>query len=279
MTFYIDSHQHFWKLSRGDYGWLTPDLSILYRNYLPPDLTPHLNQLGIQGTIVVQAAPTIEETFYLLELAKHHSFILGVVGWVDINTKNAPALIAKLMEDPKFCGIRPMIQEIPDLNWMLQKGLTPSLRTLVSHGGTFDALVLPKHIPNLICLLENHPDLKVVINHGAKPPIKQGLFEPWATQIQQLAAFPKVYCKLSGLLTEAGMDWTWEQLKPYIDHLFSCFGYRRIMWGSDFPVLNLVSHYHKWHELCLRYVNKLPPAVHSAVFGEVAAEIYLNKIP
>ena len=194
----IDSHQHVWQLSRGDYGWLTPELKPLYRDFLPRDIEPIFKELRIDGSILVQAAPTLAETEFLLDLAAQHDFIFGVVGWVDMESLSAPACIEKLAENPYFLGIRPMIQDISDIHWMLKKEITPSLKMLEDLNLTFDALVLPPHLPNLIQLLGNYPHLKVVIDHGAKPFIKNAILQPWVTEMKMLSDFPNVFCKLSG---------------------------------------------------------------------------------
>ncbi len=272
---YIDSHQHFWQLNRGDYDWLTPNLIPLYRNFLPNDLSPTLSDLNIHGTILIQAAPTLNETFFMLQLAKQHPFILGVVGWIDMLSDHAANDLAALIENPLFCGIRPMLQDIPDPDWMLQKKLTPLFKLLETTGKTFDALVLPKHLPNLMRLLDKHPELNVVIDHGAKPAIKSNQLQPWANDMKTIAECPNVYCKFSGLITEANADASFDALIPYIDHLFSTFNYQRIMWGSDFPVLNLASDYRKWFNFCHDYVSRLGTQALEMVFGKVAAEFYL----
>lgn len=270
----IDSHQHFWKLSRNDYDWLTPDLKSLYRDFLPNDLLPTLQQCKIDGTIVVQAAATTDETSYLLKLAQENPFILGVVGWVDMLAHDAPDTIAQFAAVDKFCGIRPMIQDISDVDWMLKKELVPSFSALEQLNLTFDALVHPKHLLNLIKLGDRHPDLKIVVDHGAKPQIKSGAFASWANDVKQVSTHPGIYCKLSGLLTEAGPQASWESLQPYVEHLFSCFGYHRMMWGSDFPVLNLASDYHVWFEMCKNYIKPFGNEAYDCVFGKVAAEFY-----
>lgn len=271
---YIDSHQHCWRLSRGDYDWLTPSLSPLYRDFLPHDIAPHIQQHKIDGTILVQAAATCAETDYLLALAKQHSFILGVVGWIDMLADDACDQLSLLKSNKYFRGIRPMLQDIADPNWMLQPAITPVLQTLAKLNLTFDALIKPLHLPNLLKIIERHPQLNIVIDHGGKPNIAGSQFEPWASQIKTLAQHPNVYCKLSGLITEAGTHWSWNQIQPYIDHLFNCFSEKRIMWGSDFPVLNLASHYQEWHALCHRYVQVLGQTAYDHVFGKTAAEFY-----
>ena len=223
-SYIIDSHQHVWQLSRGDYHWLTAELQPLYRDFLPNDLAINMQECKINATILVQAAATLNETQFLLDLASKHAFICGVVGWVDMTAKEAVMQIEALSGNPYFVGIRPMLQEIPDINWILQKEISPSFDAIQNLGLTFDALVNPIHLPNLIELLNRYPNLKMVINHGAKPKIKNNLFEPWASNIKKIAEYPQVYCKFSGLQTEIGPHGTWQQLLPYIDHLFYALG-------------------------------------------------------
>jgi L-fucono-1,5-lactonase len=245
----IDTHQHFWKLDRGDYGWLTPDLVPLYRDFLPEDLEPMLKACGIDGTIAVQAADSEAETDYLLSLTDRYKWIIGVVGWVDLEAQYAVASIERLAQHPRFVGLRPMIQNIEDDAWMLRGALRPAIAAMVDHNLTFDALVMPRHLDHLKTFLTRYPDLKVVIDHCAKPEIRNDAFEPWASHITELAGFPNVFCKLSGLVTEAREDWTPEDLKPYIEHVRKAFGPDRTMFGSDWPVVNLASSYEQWHEV------------------------------
>lgn len=271
----IDSHQHFWQRSRGDYGWLTPDLKPLWRDFMPEDIVPVYADHHIQGSIVVQAAPTVAETEFLLGLAEKNDFILGVVGWVDMASAGAADEIRRLAENPYLRGIRPMIQDLADDDWMLSGALTPAFETLVTLNLTFDALVLPHHLSRLLTLVTRYLGLKVVIDHGAKPFIKDGRFEPWAEDIRQIAAHPSVYCKLSGMMTEAGAAWTRDQLLPYVDHLFDCFGSTRIMWGSDFPVLNLAGDFSVWFDFCSAYVRAAgSDALFKAVFSQNAMDFY-----
>jgi len=271
----VDSHQHVWRLSRNDYHWLTPEMGPIYHDFLPSDIEPLLKQCQLDGSILVQAAPTLEETYFLLQLARQFPFILGVVGWVELTAKNTPDTLAKLAEaEPCLRGIRPMIQDIDDVDWMLQKKLTPHLNALAALNLTFDALVLPKHLPNLNILLDRHPNLRVVIDHAAKPPIATGQMEPWASDLKLIALHPNTYCKLSGLLTEAGPKPSWKQLEPYVEHLVACFGVNRMMWGSDFPVLNLVSNYKVWYDMCMAYISPLGNEAKECVFGNVAKQAY-----
>ncbi|SMX38212.1 amidohydrolase family protein [Octadecabacter ascidiaceicola] len=245
----IDTHQHFWKLDRGDYGWLTPDFGPLYRDFLPEDLEPMLKACGIDGTIAVQAADSEAETDFLLSLTVHYHWIIGVVGWVDLEAQSAVASIERLAQHPKLVGLRPMIQNIEDDTWMLRDTLRPAVAAMINHNLTFDALVMPRHLDHLKTFLARYPDLRVVIDHCAKPEIRNYTFEPWASQITELAGFPNVFCKLSGLVTESREDWVSEDLTPYVEHVRKAFGPDRVMFGSDWPVVNLASSYEQWHEV------------------------------
>jgi len=270
----IDAHQHFWSLGRGDYGWLTPDLKDIYRDFLPDDLTPMLAAAGIEGTVIVQAAPTIAETEFMLSLADDHAFVKGVVGWVDFEHAEAPAQISKLAQHPAMVGLRPMIQDIADPDWMLRADLTPAFEALMAADLTFDALTLPPHLSNLSRLLERHPDMRVVINHGAKPLIRDGVIEPWATDMAKLARDTSAYCKLSGLVTEASADWSIDNLKPYVDHLLDSFGPDRLIWGSDWPVCTLASSYERWIETTDTLLSGLTAEERDAILGGNATRAY-----
>jgi len=269
----IDSHQHFWRIDRGDYGWLTPKLELLYRDFLPLDLTSDLASTQVDGTILVQAAPTIAETEYLLTLADQHAFIKGVVGWVDFASTEAPAQIRALAQHPKLVGLRPMIQDIEDPNWMLGSHLTPAFEALIEQGLTFEALVLPHHLANLHLLVQRHPTMRVVIDHGAKPEIRNQLFTEWANAMTLLAQSSSVYCKVSGLVTEAGNDWTEADLAPYIALLVDVFGSQRLIWGSDWPVCLNAAGYSQWHLIAQQLLPNNTQA-QEAIFGGNALRAY-----
>ena len=268
----IDAHQHFWQLNRGDYGWLTPDLKPLYRDYMPDDLEPHLHQHGIDGTILVQAAPTVAETEFLLEIAASTPSVLGVVGWVDFAAPSAVPQIARFAENPKLVGLRPMIQDIADDNWVLRPELSQAFEAMIAADLTFDALVLPHHLPQLCELLSRHPDLRCVIDHGAKPDIAGEQFQPWANDIATIAKENGAFCKLSGLLTEARPDWEPSEVAPYAAHLFTHFGPKRLVWGSDWPVLLTAAQYDSWFNLAASLIPE--ESAREAVFGSNAFELY-----
>jgi L-fuconolactonase len=273
----IDAHQHFWKIDRADYGWLTPELSALYRDFLPGDLNPLLKTAGIDATVLVQAAPTIQETEFLLSLAEQHAFIRGVVGWVDFASQTASDEIERLASHPALVGLRPMIQDIPDPNWMLRPELKPAFDALIASDLTLDALTLPRHLSNLQQLLDRYPDMRVVINHGSKPQIRQGAFSEWARAMATLAKETSAFCKLSGLVTEAAENWTVEDLAPYAEHLLDTFGPRRLIWGSDWPVCQLGGGYQRWLSATDTLLEGLSEADRAAIFGLNAVAAY--RIP
>lgn len=270
----IDAHQHFWQLDRGDYGWLTADLAPIYRDFLPNDLAPMLEAHQIDGTVLVQAAPTVAETEYMLSLAAEASFIKGVVGWVDFESAGAADDIARLAETPVLVGLRPMIQDIADVDWMLRADLTPAFDALKAADLTFDALTLPPHLANLRQLLARHDDMRVVIDHGSKPLIADGVMEDWANNMAALAAETSTYCKLSGLVTEAAQDWTPNDLKPYVDHLLATFGPSRLIWGSDWPVCTLASSHDRWVDTTDTLLQDLTAEDRAAILGGNATKAY-----
>lgn len=269
----IDSHQHFWRLDRGDYGWLTPALGPIYRDYLPADLEPQLARAGIGSTILVQAAPTVAETFYMLELAHEHAFIAGVVGWADFESEMAPEDIAELARDEKLVGLRPMIQDIADPVWMLQSGLAPAFEAMIDHDLVFDALVLPMHLAPLRDFADLYPELRMVVDHGAKPPLRGGDLAQWKVDIAEIARSTPAVCKLSGLVTEAGSA-NPAVLAECVDHLVSVFGPARLMWGSDWPVCELVCSYEEWYQASEMLLVRLAPSEREQIHSVTARETY-----
>lgn len=269
----IDSHQHFWRLDRGDYGWLTPASGPIYRDYLPEHLAPSLARTGVTATVLVQAAATIEETRYLLRLARDHAFIAGIVGWVDFESPSVADDIAELAANTKLVGLRPMIQDIPAVEWMLTPELTPAYAAMVDHGLVFDALVTPEHLPALRRLRDRHPDLPMVLDHGAKPRIRAGDVSEWRRDIVDLAESTDMVCKLSGLVTEAGTS-DWQALAPCVDHLLDTFGPERILWGSDWPVCELVCSYEQWQATTRQLLAKLTEPERAMILSENARTFY-----
>ena len=270
----VDSHQHFWRLDRGDYTWLTPKLAPIYRDFTPADLGPILKHHDIDATVLIQAAATVAETDYMLSIAANCAFVLGVVGWVDFESPKAAQEIERLAHDPRLKGLRPMIQDIDDPQWMLKAALRPAMTALQRCGLRLDALLKRQHLAPFARFLALYPELPVVIDHGAKPAIAKGQFDDWAAPMREIARDPRVHCKMSGLATEAAPDWHQRDLRPYVDLLLESFGPRRLMWGSDWPVVNLAGGYDRWREASLNYLSRLNAAERSAILGGTATKFY-----
>ncbi|CAD5252935.1 Amidohydrolase [Bosea sp. 62] len=273
----IDAHQHFWSLARGDYGWLTPALGPIYRDFGPADLAPLLAAQGIERTILVQAAPTEAETAYLLDIAGKTPFVAGVVGWTDFDASDAVKRITALADDPLLVGLRPMVQDIPDDDWLARPQLSPAFKAMIANGLVFDALLKPRHIAAMLAMLERHPTLTCVIDHGAKPDLVTGDLAGWRDGMSALAEHSRLACKLSGLVTEAGPDWTLETLRPVVDHLLASFGPERLIFGSDWPVVMLRASYGQWIEAAEALLSDLTKAQRAAVFGGNARKLYLSQ--
>jgi L-fuconolactonase len=271
----VDAHHHVWRLERGDYGWLTAALAPIYRDFTLAELRPLLSRVEVGATVLVQAAPTVAETEYLLEVANASDGIVrGVVGWVDLAAPDAAATLERLAREPLLKSIRPMLHDIGDTEWILRPDVDRGIAVIERLGLRFDALVKPPQLPALLRMIERHPDLPVVIDHGGKPAIVDRAWEPWATDIADLANHPQVVCKLSGLVTEAGPAWSPHKLGPYVDHLLACFGAKRLLWGSDWPVVNLAGGYHCWARASEQILAGLSESDRAAIFGGNARRFY-----
>lgn len=275
----IDAHFHAWRLARGDYGWLTPALGRLCRDVEVGDWEVEARPCGVNGGVLVQAAPTEAETHFLLGLAQAHESVLGVVGWVDLLAANAPARIERLAAQTKLKGLRPMLQDIADPDWILQPTLEPALQAMVEHGLAFDALIKPVHLPRVLTLCQRHPDLRVVVDHAAKPDIAGGHWQPWADGLARLAAETQAWCKLSGLLTEAGAQPRANAARRWAAHALSCFGPSRVLWGSDWPVLELAGDYASWWQESQAVLAPLAQGERAAVCGDNAVLAYRLGLP
>ncbi len=274
----IDAHQHFWRLARGDYGWLTPALQPIFRDFEEGDLAPILERHGIAQTVLVQAARTEAETDFLLTVARDTAFVAGVVGWTDFEAQDAAERIAERAGDPYLKGLRPMLQDIPDDAWLLRADLAPAFAAMRAHGLRLDALVKPRHLPVLVRFVERHPDLPVVLDHGGKPDLlhwrpDDTAFREWAAHLKTLASLGG-FAKLSGLVTEARADWTIDDLRPAFDALLEAFGPDRLMWGSDWPVVELNGGYVAWREASLSLTAHMSSTERDRIFGATAARFY-----
>ncbi len=273
----VDAHHHFWHPARGDYDWMPKDDRTLNRAYGPADLAPELRALGIEKTILVQAAATEFETEYLLGLADGSDMVAGVVGWVDFENPGRRVALERFAGHPKFKGVRPMIQDIEDVDWMLRGDVDWGFRAVSEMGLTFDALGFPRHMDNFLRILDRHPDMRVVLDHCLKPRIHANApedFAHWADRMTRLARETSAFCKFSGLVTEASADWTAENLRPHAEHVFAEFGADRVMWGSDWPVCRLRAEYGTWHAAARELTAPLGPDAQNAIFGGAAASFY-----
>jgi L-fuconolactonase len=271
----IDAHQHYWHPARGDYGWMPPDDPVLSRPYGPAELAPQLSVHGITRTVLVQAAPTVEETEYMLGIADATDHVSAVVGWIDFERPEQIVTLRRLAGHPKFRGVRPMVQDIPDDDWLLRDDIQWAFAALVDLDLTFDALGFPRHLANFLAILKRYPDLRVVVDHCMKPQIRdpEG-FDHWAEGIARIAAETGAFCKFSALVTEADDDWSGEALKPYAEHILSVFGPDRVMWGSDWPVCRLREEYAGWRRTAEALTAHLSAPDRARIFGGTAAEFY-----
>jgi L-fuconolactonase len=272
----IDAHQHYWHPARGDYGWMPKGDPVLDRPYLPADLAPDLARHGITGTVLVQAAPTLAETEYMLGIADATPHVAAVVGWIDFNNLDDLRHLKRLASHPKFRGVRPMIQDIPDDAWMLRDEVQWAFRALADLGLTFDALGFPRHLAPFDTILRRYPDLRVVVDHCMKPQVRSHSdtsFRHWADGMSRLAD-TRAFVKFSALVTEANPDWTVADLAPYADHVIRAFGPDRVMWGSDWPVVRLRCEYGDWRAAAEALTAGLTPADRAQVFGGTAATFY-----
>lgn len=273
----IDSHQHFWNPARGDYIWMPKGDAVLDRVYMPGDLVGTLVRHQIDGTVLVQAAATVAETDYMLGLADASDFIKGVVGWVDFENPADAKVLERLKRHPKFKGVRPMIQDIPDDDWMLRPDVQWGYAALADLDLTFDALGFPRHLANFLTILKRYPTLRTVIDHCMKPQIRDAdpqTFTFWAEGMTRLAGETPACVKFSALITEANPDWTIETLRPYVDHILKVFGSERIMWGSDWPVCRLRAEYDSWLTSARRLTGHLSLPDQKQIYGGTAETFY-----
>ena len=273
----LDAHQHFWRYSEAEYPWI-PVGSALQRDWLPEDLAALQSPLGFEGSIAVQARQTLAETRWLLALADQHPAIRAVVGWVDLRSDKLDAQLEEFAEHPKLAGVRHVVQDEPDDRFMLGAEFLRGLGRLQAFGLAYDLLIFPRQLPAASEVVARFPEQPFVLDHLAKPAIKQGKLEPWATEIRALARHPNVLCKLSGLVTEADHEhWREEELDPYLDIAAEAFGPDRLMMGSDWPVCLLAANYERTMASVMTWAQKFSTAERSGIFGNNCARFYLKK--
>lgn len=277
MSSIIDAHAHLWDPHRGDYGWLTPALPTLYRRFDELELHEQLIRAGVNEAVLVQAAPTEAETDYLLSIAERTPWVRGVVGWVDFDAPDVEQRIAKRAEHSKFVGVRPMLQDIVDADWILHPARGRALAALASHSLVFDALIKPVHMSRIEQIARRHPNLSIVIDHAGKPSIGNEVNRSWRESLRALASYPNVVCKLSGLLTELAPGADPSKVRDCAEVVLQLFGPSRVIWGSDWPVLTLASSYDQWYALTQRVLSSLSEADRNAVTGDNAVRIYRMK--
>ena len=272
----IDAHQHFWIYDAAEYGWIDDSMTALRRNFLPSDLKPELERNGVQGCVAVQARQSLEETRWLLQLAEQSSFVLGVVGWVDLCAQDVREQLKSLAANPKLVGVRHIVQAEPDDRFLLRPDFMRGVAALEEFDLAYDVLIYTKHLPVAAEFVQKFPRQRFVLDHLAKPPIRDREVNLWEREIRGLSTFPNVFCKLSGLVTEA--DWTnWkaDDLKPYLDVAFDVFGAERLMFGSDWPVCEVAASYRQVLDAFVAILGGTP----DDVFHDTAARTYGLSVP
>jgi L-fuconolactonase len=276
---YIDAHQHFWHYNPREYGWIDDSMASLRTDFLPANLKPELERNGFQGCVAVQVRQSIEETRWLLELAAQNSFIAGVVGWVDLQSPDLRAELESLAANPKLVGVRHIVQSEPDDRFLRSRNFQRGVGMLDEFGLAYDILIYPRHLPVAFELVRSFPNQRFVLDHLAKPAIKEGNLRAWQSGIRKLASSPNVMCKLSGLVTEADWKrWTREQIRPCLDVAFECFGPDRLMIGSDWPVCTVAASYSEVVEIVTEYLKPFSREIPDAVLGGNAQRFWGLKI-
>lgn len=271
----VDSHQHFWQLGRFDYPWMSRDVKVLYRDYLPDQLEPILKENGVHKTVLVQASNSVGESRWLLKLADANPFIAGVVGWVNLMSPEVDQELDELSAHPKFKGVRHLVESEPQDDWLVQPPVINGLKRLSSHGLTFDLLVHTRHLKYLPALANSCPDLSLVIDHMAKPPIARGELEQWSEELKTVAVHKNIHCKLSGLVTEANWNsWDSNDLRPFVECALELFGAERLMFGSDHPVCLLSASYNRVLESFQEILQGLSEVDRGRIFAKNATEFY-----
>jgi L-fuconolactonase len=271
----IDSHQHFWQYDPAAHTWMTDAMPGLKRDFMPGDLAPLLNQIGFDGCIAVQARQSIDETNWLLKLAEGNEFIKGVVGWVDLRSPTIEQVLSRYSNQAKLVGVRHVVHDEADDNFMLHPAFQNGITALKEFNLNYDLLLFPKHIPVALKLVEKFPEQTFVLDHIAKPFISRMEISPWREDLKELAKHPNVFCKLSGMVTEAKWNqWKEDDFIPYLDIVTELFGTSRIMIGSDWPVCTLSGSYSDTMNVVINYTSQFSKEISDGILGGNCIEIY-----
>lgn len=271
----VDSHQHFWQVGRFDYPWMTRDIELLYRDYLPPTLQPILEQNGVSKTVLVQASNSVDESRWMLSLADSYSFIAGVVGWVDLESSGLDHQLDELTVHPRFKGVRHLVENEPADDWLVRPAVLRGLQRLADYGVSYDLLSHTRHLKHVKTVAETCPELLLVVDHMAKPPIISRGMGEWAQALRAVAAFKNVHCKLSGLVTEADRaSWQVADLRPYVECALDLFGPERLMFGSDYPVCLLAASYDRVLNSFQEILKDLSEEQRQGIFADNACKFY-----
>lgn len=270
----IDSHQHFWKYSPVDHGWISEDMGVLKRDFLPDNFISLIDHHAITGTVAVQADQTEAETLFLLSLAKQFPFIKGVVGWVDLRDPNLTTKLHEFQAHPQLKGFRHVVQS-ESKGFLIQPKFISGVKTLAEYGFTYDLLIYHHQLPEALAFADQTRNVKIVVDHIAKPSIKTGEKTHWELNMAALSTFPNISCKLSGMVTEANWkNWSYQQIEPFMDEVFEAFGPDRIMYGSDWPVCLVAGSYDDQFSVVMKYISRLSDSEKRKVLGENAKRFY-----
>ena len=271
----IDAHHHLWKYSSKEYPWMSDKMDVLRRDYIHDDLSAVTAAVGVTGTVVVQAQQTMAETEWLLSLAEGSKLIRGVVGWVPLIDAKVEASLEEIARRPKLKAVRHVLHDEADDRYMLREDFNRGIACLKQFDLRYDLLIFERHLPQTIEFVDRHPHQIFILDHIAKPRIHEQMMEPWRSNMRELARRENVYCKISGMVTEADWhSWSEAQLWPYMETVLSTFGAERLMFGSDWPVLNLASDYGAWIEVVKRAIDKLSPHERQQIMAKTAIEAY-----
>ena len=271
----IDAHHHFWRYTPREYPWINDSMSAIRRDFLPPHLEKEMAAAAVSGVVSVQARQSLEETWDLLRFAEQNEFIRGVVGWIPFTAPDLNRILASLAGHPKLRAVRHVLQDEPDPDYMLRADFNRGISALKPFHLVYDILIFERHLPQTIEFVDRHPEQIFVLDHLGKPSVRSGAISPWREHLKTLAERSNVYCKLSGLATEADYkNWTEEQLRPYIDVVLEAFSPRRVMFGSDWPVCLVAIPYAKWAQIVADATQGLSGAEQERIWSGTATEAY-----